>query len=207
MSFSSFFGLLAGVVFGYLVGSCPTGYLLVKWAKGQDIRDYGSGNIGATNVSRVLGKKWAVFTAVFDMLKGGVAVLIVMLLGATEPWILALTGLASVIGHDYPLWLGFRGGKGVATTFGVFACYDFFNPLPALIGGVVWYAVKEKWGYVSLGSMIGLAVAVLSMPVFHMDRAYYICGIAAVLLTVWRHRENISRLIAGTENGRPTSGI
>ena len=202
MSLLSFLGLLAGAGFGYLMGSCPTGYLLVKWQKRQDIREFGSGNIGATNVSRVLGRKWAVFTAVFDMSKGGVAVLIVMLLGATNPWIPAFTGLASIIGHDYPVWLNFRGGKGVATAFGVFGCYDFLNPLPAIIGGVVWFAVREKWGYVSLGSMTGLLVAALAMPAFRMDRAYYICALAAVALTVWRHRENIARLLAGTESHR-----
>ena len=103
---------------------------------GKDIREFGSGNIGATNVGRVLGKKWAVVTAVVDILKGGLAVLLAMSLGVKSPFLLATVGFAGVIGHDYPLWLGFKGGKGVATTFGVFGCYDFFNPLPAILGGV-----------------------------------------------------------------------
>lgn len=200
MAFLYFMGSLAGITFGYIMGSCPTGYLIVKYIKGMDIRNYGSGNIGATNVSRVLGRGWAVFTAVFDMLKGGMAVLIAMLLGARSPATLSLIGLAAIVGHDYPVWLGFRGGKGVATTFGVFACYDFFNPFPVIAGGIVWFAVKEKTGYVSMASMAGLAVAALSMPIFLMDKAYYMCGLAAVLLAVWRHRENIKRLLDGTEN-------
>ena len=108
------------LVFGYLAGSCPTGYLAVKMLKGQDIRDYGSGNIGATNTGRVLGKKWAVAVAVFDMLKGGIAVLLASFFTDNDV-ILALTGVFAVLGHNYPVWLGWRGGKGVATTFGVLA--------------------------------------------------------------------------------------
>jgi glycerol-3-phosphate acyltransferase PlsY len=187
-------------LFGYLMGSCPTGFLLVKFMLGEDIRNFGSGNIGATNVGRVLGKKWAVFTAVADMLKGGFAVLIAMLAGQASPEALSLIGVGGVLGHDYPVWLKFKGGKGVATTFGVFACYDFFNPFPAILGGLTWVFMRETTRMVSLASMASLLAAALLMPVFMMDRAYYLSGLFMVALTVWRHRENIKRIISGTEN-------
>lgn len=188
------------MIFGYLLGSCPTGYVLVRYMLGEDIRNFGSGNIGATNVARVLGKKWAIATAVSDMLKGGIAILVAILVGVESPFTLALIGFMSVIGHDYPVWIGFKGGKGVATTFGVFAFYGFFNPLPALIGGLIWFAVRELWGYVSLGSMVSLGAAALLMPICGFDRSYYFFAVLLTLLTIWRHRENIKRLLAGSEN-------
>ena len=194
------FASLFWIAVGYLMGSCPTGYLLVKSLTGKDIREFGSGNIGATNVGRVLGKKWAVVTAVVDMLKGGLAVLLAMLLGVKSPFLLATVGFAGVIGHDYPLWLGFKGGKEVATTFGVFDCYDFFNPLPAILGGVSWFLIREISGYVSPASMLGLLLAVLLMPLFAMPTPYFYFGILLVALTVYRHKENIKRLLGGTEN-------
>ena len=95
------------LIFGYFAGSCPTGYLAVKILKGQDVRDLGSGNICATNTGRVLGKKWAIAVAVFDMLKGGIAVLLASLFTESGT-ILALTGVFSVLGHNYPVWLGWR---------------------------------------------------------------------------------------------------
>ncbi|MDR3280426.1 MAG: glycerol-3-phosphate 1-O-acyltransferase PlsY [Synergistaceae bacterium] len=195
--FADFFPWL---VLGYLMGSCPTGYVLVKLFKGEDIRKLGSGNIGATNVSRVLGKKWAVFTAVVDMIKGGAAVLITMSLGHDDPLLLSSVGVFGVIGHNYPIWIGFRGGKGVATTFGVFGCYNFWNPLPAIIGGIAWFLVREVSCMASLSSMTSLAVAVILMPIFAMPRPYYMCGIFLVALSVWRHRENIKRIASGAEN-------
>lgn len=188
------------ILFGYLLGSCPIGYLVVKFLTGKDIRDFGSGNIGATNVSRVLGKKWAVVTAVADMLKGGIAVLIAMAAGVTSTAILAIIGFASVIGHDFPVWLGFKGGKGVATTFGVIGCFDFFNPWPAIIGGIAWFFIRETTRYVSVASMIALTVSLLFMPVFAVPIPYYFATILLVQLTIWRHRENIRRLLNGTES-------
>lgn len=195
-----FIAFICWVLFGYLLGSCPTGYVIVKLLIGEDIRNFGSGNIGATNVSRVLGKKWAVVTAVADMLKGGVAVLIAMIAGVNDTTLLALIGFAGVVGHDFPVWLGFKGGKGVATTFGVFGCFDFFNPLPAIFGGIAWFLVREATGYVSVASMISLAIAALFMPIFSMPTPYYVVAILLVLLTVRRHKENIRRLLAGTES-------
>lgn len=184
--------------FGYIIGSAPTGYIVAKMLRGVDIRTIGSGNIGATNVGRLLGRKWAIAVALFDMLKGGIIVFIASFF-TSDPLILALTGAMSVIGHDYTVWLCFRGGKGVATTYGVFAFYDFFNPWPALLGGAVWYLVLKKTKYVSLSSMIGLFSAVLMMPVFGMPLEYCITGFLLAVLSVWRHRPNIRNLVAGVE--------
>lgn len=200
MESSGFIASVCWILFGYLLGSCPTGYVVVKAMIGEDIRHFGSGNIGATNVSRVLGRKWAIATAVIDMLKGGVAVLIAMIAGVSSTTLLASIGFAGVIGHDYPVWLGFKGGKGVATTFGVFACFDFFNPIPAIFGGIAWFVLREATGYVSVASMLSLAVAALFMPIFSMPTPYYVAAIFLVFLTVWRHQENIRRLFAGSES-------
>lgn len=184
---------------GYLVGSIPTGYLAVRRLKGIDIRTRGSGNIGATNAGRVLGREWAVAIAVFDMLKGGIIVLIAsrFISGSLVP---ALTGAMAVVGHVYPVWLNFKGGKGVATTFGVFGFFNFFNPLPALLGGLVWYLTLEKTKYVSVASMAGLIVAALLMPVFNMPRPYYVVALLLAALVVWRHRSNIERILCGDED-------
>lgn len=187
------------LIFGYIAGSCPTGYLAVKILKGLDVRDFGSGNIGATNTGRVLGKKWAVAVAVFDMLKGGMAVLLASFF-TDSSIILALTGVFSVLGHNYPVWLGWRGGKGVATTFGVFAFFDFFNPLPALIGGAVWYATLKMTRYVCVASIAALFASVLLMPLFGMPRPYYLAGLFLAALSTWRHKGNIKRLVEGTED-------
>jgi glycerol-3-phosphate acyltransferase PlsY len=195
-----FISVLAWLLAGYLMGSCPTGFILVKLMIGEDIRNFGSGNIGATNVGRVLGKRWAVLTAVVDMLKGGAAVLLAILAGQSSPVLLSMIGIAGVLGHDFPVWLNFKGGKGVATTFGVFAFYGFFNPLPVIIGGIAWVLIRESTRVVSLASMVSLLSAALLMPLFKMDRAYYLSGLFLVALTVWRHRDNIKRIISGTEN-------
>jgi glycerol-3-phosphate acyltransferase PlsY len=192
--------VLPWLIFGYLMGSCPTGYVLVKLVKGEDIRRFGSGNIGATNVARVLGKKWAVTTAVVDMLKGGAAILIAMAFGHRDPALLAAVGTAGVIGHDYPVWIGFKGGKGVATTIGVIGCFDFFSPLPALVGGAVWFVTREISCVVSLSSMVALWASAVFIALRGMSAPYVVCGIFLAALTTWRHRENIKRIMAGNEN-------
>ncbi|MCF0247737.1 MAG: glycerol-3-phosphate 1-O-acyltransferase PlsY [Synergistes sp.] len=185
-------------VIGYLVGSCPTGYLVAKYVHGTDIRTFGSGNIGATNVGRLMGKRWAVFIAVFDMLKGGLTVLAASFF-VDSPTVLALTGVCSVLGHNFPVWLGFRGGKGVATTFGVIAFYDFFTPWPAILGGVVWYVVMRTTKYVSVASMVGLLSAAVFTACFGMPLVYVFASFILAFLSIWRHRSNIVRLREGRE--------
>ncbi|MBQ9882372.1 MAG: glycerol-3-phosphate 1-O-acyltransferase PlsY [Synergistes sp.] len=186
-------------VFGYLAGSCPAGFLVSKFIAKKDIRTFGSGNIGATNVGRLLGKKWAVATALFDMFKGGVAVFAAAAFTDAPDWALALTGVCAVLGHNFPLWLGFKGGKGVATTFGVIGFYDFFMPLPALLGGAVWYVVMRFTKYVSVASIAGLFAAAVFTFLFGMPLPYIAASFALAFLSLWRHRSNIARLRAGTE--------
>ncbi len=190
------------VIAGYLFGSVPAGFLAVRALLGRDIREMGSGNIGATNVSRFLGKKWGVAVALFDMAKGGIVVLAARLCGVQDPWILAATGLAGVLGHNFPLWLRFRGGKGVATSFGVIF---FWNPLPALVGGVAWYLVIRFSGYVSVGSMVSLATVPVVFLIMGQPSAYFFMSVALTLLAVLRHKSNIANLLQGKE-GRIGSG-
>ena len=191
---------LPWILLGYLLGSCPTGFILVKLRRGADIRTMGSGNIGATNVSRVLGRGWAVFTAAVDMFKGGAAMLITMSFGHSDPVLLSLVGTAGVVGHNYPVWIGFRGGKGVAVSFGVIAFFNFFNPFPAVLGGAVWFAVREISCMVSFASMAALGSSAFFMILFAFPEAYTICGICLCFFSMWRHRDNIKRIIAGNEN-------
>ena len=186
------------VLAGYLAGSCPTGYLVVRLFRGSDIRSFGSGNIGATNVGRLMGKKWAVGVAAFDMFKGGIVVLAARLCGADDT-VQALSGLCAVLGHNFPLWLNFRGGKGVATTYGVVGFYDFFCPWAALLGGAVWFAVMKGTRYVSIASMAGLFAAACLTAAFGMPLPYTMAAFAMALLSVWRHRGNIQRIREGTE--------
>lgn len=181
---------------GYLAGSTPTGYLIVRLLKGCDIRTIGSGNTGATNVGRVAGRFWAVFVAIFDMAKGGLVVLGALLYGVTSPWVLAATAVAGVIGHNYPVWLRFSGGKGVATSFGVLF---FLDPLATLIGGAAWFLLLKGTRTVSLSSMVSLSVVLLSLWVLGSPMAYINAALFLLLLSLWRHRENIRRLMEGTE--------
>ena len=179
---------VAWAVAGYLFGSIPTGFLAVRFLLGEDIRTLGSGNIGATNVTRFAGKKWGVVVALFDMAKGGLVVLAARLVGVQEPWVLALAGFAGVLGHNFPLWLKFRGGKGVATSFGVIFLW---SPIPALVGAVVWYLVMRLSRYVSVGSMVSLATVPVWFILIKGHPAYGWTSAAMAILAVARHRYNI----------------
>jgi len=188
------------MIVSYLIGSFPTGYLVTLATKGMDIRSTGSGSIGATNVRRILGQGWGVFVAVIDMLKGALAILVTGASASAAPWLLSLAGIAAVIGHNYPVWLKFKGGKGVSTTYGVlfFLCPpDSFAV--ALLGGAIWYAVVTTTRYVSLASMISL----LTVPLFFwmLDAVPFILvSLALAIFALYRHRDNIDRLIKGREN-------
>lgn len=183
------------MVIGYLLGTIPTGYLVAK-ARGVDIQAQGSGNIGATNVMRTLGVVPAVIVVLVDPLKGAAAVLLPQLLGASA-WTVALTGLATVLGNNFNIMLRLRGGKGIATTLGVFLVV---NPLVAGLSVVIGVFTILLSRYVSLGSMVGLfaaplfLIAALNYPMPHLYLAIALAGLAIV-----RHRANIRRLISGTE--------
>lgn len=184
--------LLAGA---YLLGSIPTGLLLSK-ALGVDIRAAGSGNIGATNVYRTLGRKVGIMTLVGDCLKGLVPVLVARHLGFAEAWV-AAAGLAAFLGHVYTVFLGFKGGKGVATALGVFLG---ISPMAVLVALGVFAAALLRWRYVSLGSILAAAVMPAAVALIERKPTVVALTVAIALLVIWKHRENIARLRAGTES-------
>jgi len=197
------------LAFAYLVGSFPTGYLLVRLFLKQDIRTMGSGSTGTTNVIRTGAKGLGAATFVLDILKGSLAVwaaiwLIPHLLPNADPLItqplILLAALFCVIGHVFPVWLGFKGGKGVATSFGVFLV---ICPLAATVGFALFAATIAITRYVSLGSIVGAAafplLAWVWAPAVRSPLAFAILCAIPVLL-ILKHHQNIGRLINGTES-------
>ncbi|HEY1260669.1 MAG TPA: glycerol-3-phosphate 1-O-acyltransferase PlsY [Stellaceae bacterium] len=183
----------AAAVIGYLLGSVPFGLVLTRLAGHGDIRSVGSGNIGATNVLRTGGKGLAALTLAFDLAKGAVAVVIGRRWGADAALAAAL---CAVIGHMFPVWLGFRGGKGVATAFGALIVLSW--PV-ALAAALVWLAVALAAHYSSLAALVAaVAAAILAFPT--VDRATAIAIAVIALLVILRHHANIRRLIAGSES-------
>ena len=195
------------VIIAYLVGSIPFGYLIVRRKIGDDIRQSGSGGTGATNVSRKAGKAAGVFTLVLDALKGSVAVLIAkVVLGPSLDvgWWVAAAAIATIVGHIFPVWLGFKGGKGVATGVGVFL---ILAPVALLCAGVLFVAIVSLTRYVSLGSIVAAA----TIPLFVWLQSVFVepvadlqpllaAAIAGALLIVFAHRGNIERLASGVES-------
>jgi|SRR5919205_616977 glycerol-3-phosphate acyltransferase PlsY len=197
----------AVVSLAYLLGSIPFGYLLVRLFVGGDVRETGSGGTGATNVTRRAGKGVGVLTLLLDLLKGAAAVLAAeALTGAGEgaQWWVCAAGAAAVVGHVFPVWLGFRGGKGVATGLGVFLV---LAPLATLCSLALFVAVVGLWRYVSLGSMAAAAllpVAVWSLSALGVGgRAplpLLALSTAGAALIVFMHRANVGRLLRGEES-------
>jgi glycerol-3-phosphate acyltransferase PlsY len=181
---------------GYLLGSISFAVLIVRHKTGKDIRTEGSGNAGATNVLRAHGKGLALVVAALDIAKGAAAVLLMRLVTA-DPWYAAAAGCAAILGHVFPLYYGFRGGKGVATAVGAFLA---LAPLAALVCVGVFLAVVAATRYVSLGSMLAM---VLLPPVagalFHASTPVVFAAAATAVLVVLKHRENLKRLANGTE--------
>ena len=195
--------LLLVVIIAYLLGSIPFGYLIVRSKGGGDIRQTGSGGTGATNVSRRAGKAAGVVTLLLDAMKGAAAVVVAQLLSGGSDWAVTAAAIAVIVGHMFPVWLGFRGGKGVATGVGVFIV---LAPVALLCAGVVFFAIVFSTRYVSLGSI----VAALLIPLFVWLQSVFvtfvadlrpllIAAIAGALLIVFAHRGNITRLMQGTE--------
>ncbi len=189
------------MIVSYFIGSLPTGYLVARIFRGVDIRATGSGSIGATNVRRLMGLGWAVFVTAIDMLKGALALLLVADSASSDPWLLSLAALAAVLGHNYPVWLRFRGGKGVATTYGtMFFIWPYNSFAIVLMSGALWYAVMTSTRYVSLASMLSL----LALPAFFwmLDAPlpFILLALFLAFLTLLRHGANISRLLRGREN-------
>ncbi|MBQ7286504.1 MAG: glycerol-3-phosphate 1-O-acyltransferase PlsY [Candidatus Gastranaerophilales bacterium] len=185
-------------VVAYLIGSISTGYLIVKAKTGQDIREVGSGSTGATNVKRVLGKKWFFIVLLLDALKGAVPVLLAKYLTFDPFGVNAvLAAIFVIIGHSKPIFLQFKGGKSVASGVGTILALNFFVGLIiAAIWGVITYTSK----YVSLGSIIALVLSPVLMWLFDAPIGYVIYCLVAAIYIVYLHRENIKRLIKGEEN-------
>ena len=191
------------LLLGYLLGSLPSGYLAGKWCKDIDLRTIGSGSTGATNVLRNVGKGPALVVFLLDVAKGAAAVLIAGALTQNNPlndWIQVLAGLAALAGHIWPMWLGFKGGKAVATGLGLFlglawpvglACFGMFM------------AVFSLSRIVSLASVVAAISLPLLMAAGSASNANLLVSLVAMALVLWRHRSNIQRLLNGTE---PTVG-
>ena len=184
------------VIVAYLIGSIPFGYLIVRQKVGGDIRESGSGGTGATNVSRRAGKAAGVSTLLLDAAKGSIAVLIARAVAGDE-WVIAVAAIAALVGHIFPVWLGFRGGKGVATGVGVFLV---LAPVPLLCAGAIFAGVVAVTRYVSLASITAAAL----IPAFVWLLAdglwpLLVATVVGAMLIIFAHRGNIRRLVEGTE--------
>jgi acyl phosphate:glycerol-3-phosphate acyltransferase len=189
----------------FLVGSIPASYLVARWIGGIDLRTVGSGNLGATNLYRAMGWKGALPAGLFDVSKGALPVLVAQQIPSTPEWFPLAMGGASVLGHVFSPFLGFRGGKGVATAAGAFLA---LAPLSVVIAAVVFVAVVKLSGYVSLGSMVATATFFASVPLMYPGHRPLLFAAGAVFVFILiTHRQNVKRLLAGTENrfGRRTA--
>ena len=185
----------------YLLGATPTSYIAGKLGRGIDLREHGSKNLGATNVYRILGWKYAIPVALIDIAKGAVPVLVF----SHPAWLAVAVGAAAVLGHMFSPYVSFKGGKGVATAAGMFLA---LAPIAVLIAIPVWGLCLWLTGYVSLSSIVAVLTVPVWIALFRPDsRSPFWASIALVALIIFAHRRNISRLLAGTENRfrtRPT---
>jgi len=203
---------IPAIIGAYLLGSIPFGLLIAK-AHGKDLRSIGSGNIGATNVSRALGRKWAYVCFALDVLKGMVPMLVIMFIAKPADVVMLLlwllVGCAAIVGHIFPIYLKFKGGKGVATSFGIALGLWPYYTIGALFAIVTWVVVVLIWRYVSLASIVGsvifpvvLILAIILKPGWDFLSLWplLVAATAIPLMVIIRHRENIQRLLAGTES-------
>lgn len=185
-------------VVAYLIGSIPTGYLIVKSKTGQDIRNVGSGSTGATNVKRVLGKNWFFTVMLLDALKGALpVVLAASFLHSSSGIYPVIAAVAVILGHSKPVFLEFKGGKSVASGVGTILALNWHA---GLIIALVWSVITYLSKYVSLGSIIALAVSPFVMWYLHSPSAYVGYCILGAIYIIYLHRSNIVRLIKGEEN-------
>jgi len=184
------------VVFAYLLGSIPTGLVLAKALAGVDPRQKGSRNIGATNVMRTAGKALGAVTLIGDVLKGVIPVCIALWLGREQAWV-AGVGLAAFLGHCFPIYIGFKGGKGVATALGI---YLPLTPLAVLVNVFVFAGALGMSRMVSVGSISAAIAMPLLIWLWGYPPVYLILSICVDAIIIYRHKENIKRLLAGKEN-------
>lgn len=197
---------LLAVVAAYAVGSIPFGLLIAKYGHGIDVRKHGSGNIGATNIGRVLGKKWGIVCLILDALKGLLPTLVLpRLLSAPSDWnglVAVACGAATILGHVFPLWLGFRGGKGVATGAGVAAVLSWPAALAGAIAFAIIFGLKRVVSLASMLAAVAYAVTALILlgdPLARENWPMAAFAVAIPTLIVVRHRDNIRRLLRGEE--------
>lgn len=195
------YAIIIGIIFlAYIIGSIPTGYILVKLLKGIDIRTIASGSTGATNVKRVLGLKGFITVMILDMFKGTFPVMLAKIaavkLGLFSG-IAPLVGVAVILGHSKSIFLNFTGGKSVASGGGTIIGLNVYAGILAFL---IWFIVTYTSRYVSLGSIIALALSPLLMYWFHMPLSYILYCFVGACYVIFLHRENIQRLFNGTEN-------
>ena len=188
--------IVLACLLAYIIGSIPNGLIVSRVVAGIDIRQYGSHNIGATNVWRTLGKGPGAAVFLLDFIKGILGVLFGYLLVGT-PLAMIFGGMAAIIGHSLPMFLRFHGGKGVATGLGVIA---FLMPKVTIVVFLVWLAIVLVTRYVSLGSIIAAALVPILAWLFSYPIEYFVFGLLAAVLIIVRHKTNIVRLLNGTEN-------
>jgi len=182
----------------YLIGAIPFGYLLVKWTTGADVRSSGSGNIGATNVLRTTGVVAGVATLLLDVAKGYVAVLLAGRYTFESPLWMSAAAIAVMVGHAFPIFLRFHGGKAVASFLGAFLC---LTPLPVVAILVVFVIVLAWTKHISMGSIVAAATFPLAVwLILQPERPIVVASILAAILIIYRHSSNIRRLRQGTEN-------
>ncbi|MNN06692.1 putative glycerol-3-phosphate acyltransferase [compost metagenome] len=177
--------------------------VLARTLKGIDIRQHGSGNAGATNTLRVLGKGPAILVLILDVLKGIAAIWLGRWLGSGSDWIPAICGIAAIIGHNWPIYFRFRGGKGIATTIGVMASLAF---LPALIAGIIAIASIVLTRYVSLGSLLFVGLTPILLLIMGPHGPYFWTSLIICVFAFWRHRTNIVKIAQGKENKLGSKG-
>ena len=190
---------LASAAIGYLLGSIPSGLWVGRLARGIDVRDYGSGRTGFTNVLRTVGPRWGVVVLMADLAKGAIPVIIARVL-SDEPYVYTVAGLAAAVGHDWPLFAGFRGGRGVAASFGAALA---LNPIAAAVlipVGVGLVAVTRIMSLMSVGMAPLLAFVFVALAAAGVHPwAYAVYAVIAATILLVLHQENIQRLLAGTE--------
>ena len=182
------------ILASYLVGATPTSFIAGKVGRGIDLREHGSKNLGATNVYRILGWKYAIPVALFDIAKGAVPVL----LFSHPAWLTVAVGAAAVLGHMFSPYVSFKGGKGVATAAGMFLA---LAPVAVLLAILVWGLCLWLTGYVSLSSIVAVLTVPISISLLQPGSPYtFWASVLLVALIIFAHRRNISRLVAGTES-------
>ncbi len=187
--------ILLLIIFSYLLGSFPTGYVIGKIFYKEDIRKYGSGNIGMSNVFRTFGPLPALFTFIGDALKGYIPTFFAIWLHFSPIWILVIA-LSSILGHVFSLYLKFKGGKGIATTFGIFFAINFYL---GLLAGGVWILTLIFTRYFSLSSLLATFSSIIFALLLKINIIYVYLFLIIFALSLYTHRENIKRLINGNE--------